>query len=231
MAQKNVIKRIISSLLVQSFLIYISGSWIVLEMTDYIINKYGLNEKIGNVLPIILLIGLPVAILLTWFLSREKKQVEKEEAERTIQKKTENMLQVSRKKLWFSIPGVVILILLIATGIRYLHRQAKIKWAEEQAFPEMRYWIGERDQVNAFLLSQQIKKYIPDNPEFLKLDQLTTQRFSIITDPAGADVYYKEYSHVNDEWILLGTTPLVNIEMPNWVLYRWKIEKKGHEVV
>ena len=45
MTQKNIIKRIISSPLVQTFLIYVSGGWIALEMTDYIIDKYGLNDK------------------------------------------------------------------------------------------------------------------------------------------------------------------------------------------
>ena len=72
MAEKNFIKKIISNPLIQTFLIYVSGGWIVLEMTDYIINKYGLNEKISDVLPVILLIGLPVIILLSWYLGREK---------------------------------------------------------------------------------------------------------------------------------------------------------------
>ncbi len=62
MAQKNIIKRIIENPLVQTFLIYMSGGWMVLELTDYIINKYSLNEKISDLLPVILLIGLPVAI-------------------------------------------------------------------------------------------------------------------------------------------------------------------------
>ena len=76
MAQKNIIKRIISNPLVQTFLIYVSGGWIALEMTDYFINKYGLNDRISDVLSIILLIGLPIAVLLSWYLSREKAEGE-----------------------------------------------------------------------------------------------------------------------------------------------------------
>ena len=60
----------------QTFLIYISGGWIALEMTDYFINKYGLNERISEILSIILLIGLPVALFLTWYLSRGKEEGE-----------------------------------------------------------------------------------------------------------------------------------------------------------
>jgi hypothetical protein len=74
MAQKNIIRRIISSPIVQTFLIYLSGGWIALEMTDYFINKYELNEGISEVLSIILLIGMPVVLFLAWYLSREKEE-------------------------------------------------------------------------------------------------------------------------------------------------------------
>ena len=76
MAQKNIIKRIISNPLVQTILIYVSGGWIALEMTDYFINKYGLNDRISDVLSIILLIGLPIALFLSWYLSRENTEGE-----------------------------------------------------------------------------------------------------------------------------------------------------------
>ena len=82
MVKKNIIKRIISSPLVQTFLIYVSGGWIALELSDYIINKYALNEKVSDVLPIILLIGLPIAIFFAWFLSRETKEVNGKAAEK-----------------------------------------------------------------------------------------------------------------------------------------------------
>ena len=73
MAQKNIIKKVISSPLVQTFLIYVSGGWIALEITDYIINNYGLIERVRDVLSIILLVGLPIAIFLAWYLSRERR--------------------------------------------------------------------------------------------------------------------------------------------------------------
>jgi len=231
MAQKNIIKKIISNPLVQTFLVYVSGGWIALEMTDYFINKYGLNVKISDVLSIILLIGLPVAIFLSWYLGREKDESVKELPDKEIDKKSPGIFKELNKKLWFTIPGTVILILLIISGIRYIHRQNKIKWATEQAIPQMQKLAEDWDFVTAFQLRQQVKKYIPDDPEFLRLGLSITTRFSIMSDPIGADVYYKEYSHAEEEWILLGTTPLINIEMPTWTLYRWKLEKQGYEIV
>ena len=122
MATKNFIKKIISSPLVQTFLIYVSGGWIALELTDYIINKYGLNEKISYILPIILLTGLPVAMFMAWFLSRDKEEGTEKVAVPTTEKKSQGIFKVLRKKPWFSIPVAVVLILLMISGIRYIHR-------------------------------------------------------------------------------------------------------------
>ena len=47
--QKN-LKSLISNPLVQTFLIYVSGGWIVLEMTDYFINNYGLDVSLRDIL-------------------------------------------------------------------------------------------------------------------------------------------------------------------------------------
>jgi len=80
----------------------------VLEMTDYIINKYGLNEKISDVLPIILLIGLPVAIFMAWFLSREKEESEEKTVNKAIDKKSPGIFKALWRKPWFFIPGVVV---------------------------------------------------------------------------------------------------------------------------
>jgi len=230
-AQKNIIKRIISSPIVQTFLIYVSGGWIALEMTDYIINKYSLNEKVSDVLPIILLIGLPVAMFLAWYLSREKEEDPGKKIVPSTEKKSHGIFTILRKKPWFSIPGALLLLLLLVSAIRFVHRQVKIKWATEQAIPEMEQYFHDLDNINAFELRQKVRKYISDDPAFIDLDSQITASFTIMTDPEGADVYYKAYPNVEGEWLLLGTTPIVNIEMPNWTLYRWKLEIPGYEVV
>jgi len=74
MAEKKNLKSLISNPLVQTFLIYVSGGWIVLEMADYFINNYNLSETFRDILLIILLVGLPVALFLSWNLSREKEE-------------------------------------------------------------------------------------------------------------------------------------------------------------
>ena len=231
MAKKNIIRRIISSPLVQTFLIYLSGGWIALEMTDYFIDKYELNERISEVLSIILLIGLPVAIFLAWYLSREKQEREEKVPDSVVDKKTQGLFSFMRKKPRFSISVAVVFILLILTGIRFIHLQVKIKWARKEAIPQMEMWLNDWELESAFQLRQQAKKYIPDDPEFLFLDSQIIRKFTILTDPEGATVYYKAYPDVEGEWNLLGTTPIHSMEMPNKTMYRWKLEKPEYDVV
>jgi predicted ATPase len=66
------IEKIIRNPLIQTLVIYISSAWIILEITDYFIAHFGLDESARNILLVILLIGLPAAVFLTWSLHRKK---------------------------------------------------------------------------------------------------------------------------------------------------------------
>ena len=201
----------------------------MLEMTDFFIDNYGLKERIRDVLLIIFAAGLPVAIFLAWFLGRDKETSIKKEDNEAVDKRTKGILIALRTRPWFSIPGVVVIILLLLTSIRYVNRQTKINWAREQALPRMQNRVHDWDHVSAFELRQEVKKYIPDDPEFKRLDTLVTKSFTILTEPEGADIYYKEYPDVESEWEFLGTTPIPHVEMPNMTMYRWKMVKDDFE--
>ncbi len=123
MPQQKNIKSFISNPLVQTFLIYVSGGWIVLEMTDYFINNYGLGETFRDVLLIIMLAGLPVAIFLTWYLSRDK-QKEDDDLIAEPDKKPPGLIKVMLTRPWFSIPGTVMFILIIFSLIRLVYRHS-----------------------------------------------------------------------------------------------------------
>jgi dienelactone hydrolase len=230
MAQKNIIKRVISSPLVQTFLIYVSGGWIALEITDYIINNYGLNERVRDVLSIILLVGLPIAIFLAWYLSREKVESKEEVVEISTEKKRQRIVRVLRKKPWFSIPGVVVIVLLIISGARYIHRQVKISWVMEELLPEIELLKDELNTIEALKLAEIAEKYIPDDSALSKLTEQFTCRLTILSDPPGAEVYIKEYNDAGEDWQLLGKTPIESIRMPI-AFFNWKFEKPGYDHV
>ena len=123
MAQQKKIKSFISNPLVQTFLIYVSGGWIVLEMTDYFITNYGLGERFRDILLIIMLAGLPVALFLSWYLSRDKEE-ENDDLPVVPGKKVPSFVNVMLKRPWFSIPGTVMGILILFSLIRLVIRNS-----------------------------------------------------------------------------------------------------------
>ena len=123
MAQPQKIKSIISNPLVQTFLIYVSGGWIVLEMTDYFINNYGLGETFRDILLVIMLAGLPVAIFLSWYLSRDK-QEEENDLPAVPDQKAPSFIKDMLKRPWFSIPGTVMFLLILFSLIKLVFRNS-----------------------------------------------------------------------------------------------------------
>lgn len=231
MARRNIIKRLVSSPLVQALLIYVSGGWIALEITDYIITNYGLSNQVRDVLSIVLLIGLPIAIYLSWYLGREKEETTLEAKETEAEVRDPGFLFQFWKKRWFFIPGMVVLLLLILTGIRIIHKQKKSNWARETALPLMNVQIQNWEYTNAFQLREQVRKYIPKDPDFQRLDTLIATKFTVITHPEGAAVFYREYEDLEGEWVKLGTTPIENLEMPNRSFFQCKMEMPGYETI
>jgi len=231
MAKRNIIRRIVSNHLVQALLIYVSGGWIALEITDYIITNYGLNNKVRDVLSIILLIGLPIAIFLAWHLGREKEESSVIQEGKEDERKNPKFLIRFWKRRWFFLPGIVVFLLLILTGIRIIHKQKKMNWAKETALPLMEDQMHNWEYIDAFHLREQVKKFIPKDPDFQRLDTLIATKFTVITKPEGATVYYRVYEDIEDEWTILGTTPIEHMEMPNRSSFSCKIEMPGYETV
>ncbi len=62
MSPNNFVERIIHNPIIQTLVIFISGGWIILEITEYFIENFGLNEIARNILLIILLSILPIAL-------------------------------------------------------------------------------------------------------------------------------------------------------------------------
>jgi len=122
MAQQK-IKGFISNPLVQTFLIYVSGGWIVLEMTDYFINNYGLGETFRDILLIIMLAGLPVALFLSWYLSRDK-HLEEQDLETAPGSQPAGIFKTMLGRPWFSIPGTILFLLIVASLIRLVYRHS-----------------------------------------------------------------------------------------------------------
>ena len=137
------------------------------------------------------------------------------------------------RKPQIAIPTICGILAICFVSIWFFSRQAKINWAKQEALPEIGRLIefsSLGDYTDAYKLAETAEKYIPKNPELAECFSICSLKININTEPSGANIYIKEYKTPNDEWEYLGVSPLENIRLPVGV-FRWKIEKLGHETV
>lgn len=222
MKPKSPLRKFVSNPLIQALLIYVSGSWVVIELLEYFIEHFSVSEQIRIIVLIILLCGLPIAVFLAWYLNREK------ETDR--RKPSDRPASLFRRPL-IMIPVIVIILLIIVAGIRYFNQQARIRWAHNEALPEIEKLNNELKFHDAFRLLQKAGKYVSENPEYQELASIVSIKSTFLTDPPGAEVYIRQYSDMDGEWEKLGKTPIDSIQLPNFAFNLVKIKKPGYEEV
>ncbi|MFH1762907.1 MAG: bifunctional serine/threonine-protein kinase/formylglycine-generating enzyme family protein, partial [Gemmatimonadota bacterium] len=133
-----------------------------------------------------------------------------------------------------AIPSALAVIGLTLFAVWFAQRRADIRWAREEALPEIARLIGENDVwrnlVPPYRLAEQAETILGDDPELAALFRQCSREINILTEPPGASVYMKEYQDPDVEWALLGVTPMEGVRVPIGV-FRWKMEKEGYETV
>ncbi len=135
-----------------------------------------------------------------------------------------------------AIPGVLVVLGLIAGTLWVMQRSAKQRWAREVAIPKVAELLDAAPGFTgpamwlADSLGTEAGLYIPDDPV---LDQLRRRYASTITihsTPPGAKVYAKPYPPTAGDWELLGETPIDSLGFVR-ALARVRIEKDGFEPI
>jgi eukaryotic-like serine/threonine-protein kinase len=110
-------------------------------------------------------------------------------------------------------------------------RAEKIQWAREQAIPNIRGLLREKDYRSAFDLAREVQRWIPGDPTLEGLRPEFECKWSVTTNPPGAEVYARPYQAVGESGFLhVGRSPLDQVALPRGLLW-WKIEKTGHTTV
>lgn len=126
----------------------------------------------------------------------------------------------------------LIALLLIPLAFWFFKRQAKIRWARQQALPQIERLLlnSWRDSTEAYALAEEAEKYIPDDPTLANLFAKISLKINVKTEPSGARVYAKDYKSPEAEWTFVGVSPIDQLRVPIGIR-RWKIEKEGYETV
>ena len=133
-----------------------------------------------------------------------------------------------------TIPALLVLLALAAGAVWWIHRSAQVRWAREEALPEIERRIGNNDVwrnlTDAYSLAGKAEEYIPHDPKLAELFSKCSLNINIKTEPSGAKIYMKEYNAPDSEWKYLGVSPIEKIRVPVGI-FRWKMEKDGFETV
>jgi len=124
-----------------------------------------------------------------------------------------------------AIPATLLLLALLATGAWGLWRAARVRWAREQALPEIIRLIEEERFVAAFALARRAERVLPSDPLLANHWPRMSHEVSIETTPPGAKVYMKEYATPAAEWEYVGESPMKR-RIP-WGIFRWRVQKEG----
>src|SRR5688500_20246322 len=100
-----------------------------------------------------------------------------------------------------AITALLIALLVIPLAIWFFNRQAKIRWAREQALPQIERLLANswRDSTDAYALAEEAEKYIPTDPALTALFAKISLKINVTTEPSGAAVYVKDYKSPDAE--------------------------------
>ena len=87
-----------------------------------------------------------------------------------------------------------------------------------------------RSNRKIFDMAVTAEKYLPKDPALAKLWPSIATTMSIDTEPAGAEIYWKDYDTPAAEWRFSGVSPLKEVKVPRDYL-RLEIRKPGYQTI
>jgi len=122
--------------------------------------------------------------------------------------------------------GAVVFLLVGTAAAWFIRRESRLRWAREQAIPEIAQLIERNRFTDAYALAENAERAAPGDPVLAKLWPEMSEQMSVETVPPGADVQVKEYNAGEADWRYLGRSPLANVRLPR-AFFRFKAAKEG----
>lgn len=84
--------------------------------------------------------------------------------------------------------------------------------------------------TKAFDMAMKAEKYIANDSAWIRLWPLVSVPVSFESEPAGAEVFWKDYDKLDAEWRSAGLTPLDSVRFPRSFI-RGEIRKEGYQTI
>ena len=172
-------------------------------------------------------------------LATRLRSLERRRAERQAHERGRLAMETSKRRRRIFLTASAATLFVVAGGAFFLRQQSalraereraeRVRWAREEALPEIERLASVGDFTRAFALAQEAEASIPTDPVLAERMSEIAASGSISTDPPGARISVQSYDSDPDDWKVLGDSP-VEVRLPRGV-YRWRIEKEGLETV
>ena len=123
-------------------------------------------------------------------------------------------------------------LLLIIAALALIPPWQKKEHARNVLLPEIENTAATmfRSNRQIFDKAMEAEKYLPNDPTLAKLLPSIVNTMSIETEPAGAEVFWKDYDTPTADWRPAGTTPFKDVKVPRDFL-RLEVRKAGYETI
>lgn len=140
------------------------------------------------------------------------------------------LAQERSRRRWRGLLAAAAVVAVVGLGAAltfFVQRSAKVRKVRDEMLPEIRRLATSNEMSKAYALAVAAERLTPDDPGLKAMWEQVAVRTDFTTEPAGAEVWFKEYSKPDAEWQRLGLTPLSGVRLPR-VYGRFKITKAGY---
>lgn len=138
-------------------------------------------------------------------------------------------IRKTRKRLlWL----ILVLAVVGITAYSFIKPWMKKQYAKNDLLPAIQKSVSENflPPTATFDMALEAEKYLSKDSAFIKLWPTLATKVTMETEPAGAEVWWKDYDKPNSEWRLAGITPLKEVRFPRPYL-RLEIRKKNFQTI
>ena len=181
---------------------YLGVCFVALQVMDPLSERGIISGKLFEFFLSLLIVGIPISTIIGFIADRKNKK--------TIGKKFQINFNVIG-----AIAALFIIFYLSITNLQLKQKYSDIDWARQDAIPQLYEYMNESKVMDAFRLAKQIENVIPDDSMLVRAWPKIARKVSIITDPKESQVYWNKYGSESNKWELLGSSPLIEIYLPN----------------
>ncbi|MFC2126592.1 SUMF1/EgtB/PvdO family nonheme iron enzyme [Bacteroidota bacterium] len=150
----------------------------------------------------------------------------------------------SRKRIVIILSSIILIILIYFASISFINWQRR-QWVKNEAIPRVEnllstawysntesayYFDNNQDSRTVYDILIKANRYYPDDTIVSDYLNKCTRIISLITDPNGADIFYKPYGDKESSWEYIGKTPIENKRMADG-FYEMCISLNGYDSI